>query len=269
MSDNPSQVTRIESLFGVIFPDDVRAMWSALRTLVLDLVALPSLECAVNMNAYTALQLTAALPLIVMGTVLVIWFLLYERTDSVGDKKGRRAALRSRGYSALLLVSYAIYPSLAARCFVFFPCDTFTYANGPRSFLRSDLSISCDEDAHSGRVAFAVLCTFVYVVGIPFWWALVLWPHRKTLRNPLLRDSAGEVQHLSFLWGAYSAPCWWYELFAAGYRAVATIVIVSASNDPRAAAYVEGLIRRWTFSQPRYQPPKVRGKPFRSISACL
>ena len=109
MSDNPSQVTRIESLFGVIFPDDVRAMWSALRTLVLDLVALPSLECAVNMNAYTALQLTAALPLIVMGTVLVIWLLLYERTDSVGDKKGRRAALRSRGYSALLLVSYAIY----------------------------------------------------------------------------------------------------------------------------------------------------------------
>ena len=104
--------------------------------------------------------------------------------------------------------------------------------------MRIDLSLSCDEDAHSGRIAFAILCTFVFVVGIPLWWGRAMWPHRGSLRRQSARKAAAdEVRHLEFLWGAYQAKCWWYELFAAAYRAVSTAVIVSTSARRKASVY--------------------------------
>ena len=133
----------------------------------LDIFNLPALRCAVDFDAFGALQATVLMPFVFVFVVIVVRKI--ARLSSIDA--AARAAQNAFATTALLVVSYAFYPTIAATCFAFYPCDTFEYSQGPRSFVRADLSISCDEDAHTGRLLFNALSTLFWVMGTPIVWA--------------------------------------------------------------------------------------------------
>ena len=198
-------------LLSVPFPQAIRSLWALMRLLALDVFSVRAAECALRWNAFDVL---VAASMVLPALLLLVGAMRAAALGYVRARKKNLHAWREEVHvlasGAALGLSFLLYPALAAACFAFFPCDAFVHADGvERRFSRVDLSISCDDGAHGGRIAVAGVATIAYVLGIPLAWARLLWPHRHTLADADRRADVDAVRPLAFLWEAYRPGCWW------------------------------------------------------------
>ena len=74
-------------------------------------------------------------------------------------------------------VVFLLYPGIGTRIFRLFKCRRI----GEFDFLMADYSIVCWESDHNYAVAVAVLCIFLYAIGVPFMCIYVLYQRKKKL----------------------------------------------------------------------------------------
>ena len=63
----------------------------------------------------------------------------------------------------ILFIVFLLYPGIGTRIFRLFKCRHI----GEMEYLMADYSIVCWKNDHNYAVAVAVLCIFLYVIGIP------------------------------------------------------------------------------------------------------
>jgi hypothetical protein len=95
-----------------------------------------------------------------------------------------RAALQTgleRTLPLVLVVTFLLVPSIATKIFQSFLCDPFEFnANMTKRYLHDDLSMDCDQPEYAATVNAAVVLIFVWPVGCPVLYAVLLWMSRKT-----------------------------------------------------------------------------------------
>ena len=137
--------------------------------------------CSMDVSFYTTLVVHTTFPM-----AAVIALLIARRYTSA--KLGTQCA------TAAFYILFFIYPSVTAKIFTTFNCVTFDDEfDGSDSFLRVDLSISCNAPERAGWLAYAIVACLVYPIGVPLFYAyLLLVRHRTFLQH--MRSAEKEAQ---------------------------------------------------------------------------
>jgi len=120
----------------------------------------------------------------------VIWEIASDRwtnDPTLAAARGLRAAARAglqRALPVTLVVTFLLVPSTATKIFKTFLCDPFEFdpaANTTRSYLHNDLALSCESDEYVATENLAYAMLFVWPVGVPLLYAILLWASRDAL----------------------------------------------------------------------------------------
>ena len=139
-------------------------------------------------------------------------------------------SLRSKYVGVFLFFTYLILPSLTATIFETFPCqnvDPDGVEGGDNRYLRADYSISCHSSRYKFARVWAVLMIFVYVLGLPGFYAYLLYCNRDEIRSrdvSGLREVHGQLERQGVSAQAVSHPHFVRELQASA-------VVLGAGGD--------------------------------------
>lgn len=105
-------------------------------------------------------------------------------------------------WKLFLFTLFLIYPSVSSMCLRLFVCRNI---NGT-DYLLADFTLECYDSQWRQYAYIDIFFIALYPVGIPVFFFLLLWTNRKRLTLPDIRIELG------FLYEAYSADFWWFEL---------------------------------------------------------
>jgi hypothetical protein len=223
-------VLLLQSVYRIPFPVIYLDVLSWFAFINLDFLSFARMECYVETNWHTNVQVTAAICIVCLVGTAVTFFRRGATHHAKSEKTrppatataSRRlsSAVISTGRSVmheenpgicsraakhvsvvLLVLGYCIYPGANAVFFQTFNCQSI---DGKR-YLRNDLSIDCSDPAHQSAVVLAVLMVVLFSVGLPLLYLSLLVPHRKGFVAESGRSQAAleDVRSLRFFYMDY------------------------------------------------------------------
>ena len=181
----------------------------------LDLGWMLSTGCFIKTTFYVDLLMSTIGPLIVTFLVLVSYHVNSRRCPVDNDEA--RIRLRNRHGSVIFWVSFLLYATVSSSIFQCFACDNLD--NG-KSYLRADHRMECYTRVYAG------IMSIVYPFGIPFFYGLILYRNRATLRNTASREAAMDMAVFKDLWRQYRPEVHFYEVVECLRRVLLSGVVV-------------------------------------------
>jgi len=118
------------------------------------------------------------------------------------NKRKDRALKRRKILKLICFALFLMYPAVSASILNFYLC---TQINGVW-YLINDCTLHCFDADWNKYLGVDIFFLFVYPIGIPAFIFYLLFRARKRLRDP------ANLQALGFLYEAYNAKQWWFEL---------------------------------------------------------
>ncbi|CAN0353583.1 unnamed protein product [Ectocarpus sp. 6 AP-2014] len=215
-------VSQFASVANVTYPDVYQRFLDAVNVLNFDVLWIPSAGCVVEVDFHGRLLVSTIGPLVALA-LLVMTYTVAKRRNY-----GSEVALQRVGQkhmSMILLISFLVYSSVSAMVFQTFACEELD--NGVK-YLRADYRIECDSLEHRAFQVFAGVMILVYPVGIPLFYAHLLYKNRGVLQSEdtVIRETSPQVQPISDLWMPYKPGWFYYELIECLRRMSLTGVVV-------------------------------------------
>lgn len=280
-----SKATRIRILVGffqilnmlpnilkqVKFPGNFVGLLDSVKIVNLAIFQIVPAKCAnPDFNFYQVLLFQTTLP--VLATLVGVAICMLHCRLSAKDNAEMRKLIKGAYYGYFLMFTFLIYPGTVNVIFQTFSCESFDMGDGTSvSYLAVDLSLDCGAPLHATWSAYGLLMIFVYVLGIPFLYAVNLWRNRHAI-NPDLkgdmeaaplsvtclksaskshqrvmaaklekRDADPSIQHLTFLYGAYRPDRAYFELIECFRKVMLTAALIFCFEGT-AMQIVAGLI---------------------------
>lgn len=205
---------------NVTYPDVYQRFLDGVNVLNFDALWIPSAGCIVDVDFHDRLVVSTIGPLVALALLAGTYTVAKHRNC------GSEAALQNVGQkhvSMVLLISFLVYSSVSATLFQSFACEDLD--NG-KKFLRADYRIECDSSKHQVVQVFAGIMIFVYPVGIPLFYAYLLYKNRRVLESEVERATNLRVKPISDLWLPYKPERFYYELVECLRRISLTGVVV-------------------------------------------
>jgi hypothetical protein len=196
--------TTVHVSMKVKFPWEFMRYLDAMSVVNLNVVALVPLSC-VQKTHYTFIDKLLVVTLAPIGLSLLIAVLgtveyqySVHRHQGALNVKEELNQVTSRYLTMFLFLTYLVLPYVATTIFQTFLCTNVDpdssddYASD--LYLTADMRISCDSDYYRRGVIYAALMAVLYVGGIPFMYALLLYRSRNEIAGrftgpPLSEDS--------------------------------------------------------------------------------
>ncbi|CAN0412480.1 unnamed protein product, partial [Pylaiella littoralis] len=229
-------VTQFSSVANVIYPSVYQRFLDSVNVLNFDVLWIPSAGCIVDADFHYRLLAPTIGPLIVLA-LLAATYTIAKRTSS-----GSEAALqkiRHKHVSMVLLISFLVYSSVSGTVFQTFACDSL---DDDREYLRADYRIECTSSKHQAFESFAGIMIMVYPLGIPAFYAVLLYKSRGVLESKTDRETSLQAQTISDLWEPYKPERFYYELIECLRRILLTGVVVFIYPDTAAQVSVTLII---------------------------
>ena len=175
-------------IFTVHFPTGFTKFVDGLSFVNLDMFSLMPLQCDQDYDFVSNLLITTIAPLLCTVLFLVLavgeYFIGYysvikeHRYDSPAAKEGRNK-VKDKYINYFFYLTYLILPVVTTTIFQMFVAQKVddTY------YLKVDMSISCDSQYYKHWRGYAIVMIFVYPVGIPLMYFLVLYECRQEIQD--------------------------------------------------------------------------------------
>ena len=206
---------------NVTFPNGYQRFLEGVNFLNFDLSWVFSIGCFLEVDFHDRLLWTTIAPVVMIG--------LLGGTYAVASRQHHRSQetvlrnIRHKHVSTALLTTFLVYSSVSSVVFQMFACDALDDDN---LYLRADYRIKCDSLKHRALQVYAGVMIFLYPVGIPSLYALVLFSNCHVLRDTKNRTESFVVRSMSDLWKPYKPQRFYYEIIECGRRIMLTGVIV-------------------------------------------
>lgn len=207
---------------GTAFPSVYNEIVNALLFFTLDLTyIIPGFDCLFQSNYFVELCIVTGAPLAVLLPIFAYWFCGTILSEDV--EKVRRTETLCK--QALILLTFLVYTPVASKIFrALRECDEFEDLGV--SYMPEDYRIECGTAEHTVLLLVAYTMLGVYCLGIPTFYAVLLWPRRNAIQEQCRLVSLGtrrtakdegelvalnkELESVSFLFQSYWY--WWWEL---------------------------------------------------------
>jgi len=213
-------LTQFTSVANVTYPEVYQRFLDSVNVLNFDALWIPSVGCIIDVDFHDRLLMATIFPIVVLA-LLVVTFTLAKCRN-----KGSEEALekvRERHMSMVLLVTFLVYSSVSSTIFQTFACEEL---DDGKDYLRVDYRIECDSSKHQAFQIFSGVMIFVYPIGIPLFYAFILYKNRTVLKDEKERETSLKVQPVDDLWRPYKPNRFYYEVIECFRRIMLTGVIV-------------------------------------------
>jgi hypothetical protein len=167
-------------------------------------IACTSVTHGVELDVYHELVLFTAAPICVIVAILL--GTAFVKMSGKDQDSTQRVA--DSAFALIFGVTYMVFTSASASIVKIFNCRTF--GDDSEVFMMSDPSISCDTLEYKNYSLYATAMLFVYPVGIPTLYFVMLWRARKELQMED-RGERASLHKIAFLWDDYEPSRWWFE----------------------------------------------------------
>ena len=205
----------------VTYPDVYQTLLDGLNVVNFDLSWILSAGCIVDVDFHDRLLMST------IGPIVAVMFLGCTYAAAARIHRGAAETLqnvRHKHVSLLLLLTFVVYSSVSSVLFSTFACEVL---DDGKNYLRSDYRIECDSPKHRAFMVYAGFMIVLYTVGIPAWYAGLLYRDRDVLtqeqKDP---GSASHVCSTSDLWKPYKPSVFYYEVIECGRRILLAGVVV-------------------------------------------
>lgn len=187
-----------------------------------------SATCVINMNFHGQLLVLTVGPIVVM-LFLSGTYAFVKSTYCVS--KEALENLRNKHMSMVLFVVFLVYSRVSSVVFQVFGCDVL---DDGKTYLRVDYTIECDNPRHRALTMYSSFMIFWYPLGIPAFFAYLLFRDRKVLMDGASREGVLSVRAISDLWKPYRPSRFYFEVIECGRRIVLTGVVFMLYADSAA-----------------------------------
>jgi hypothetical protein len=220
-------VLLVSNVYSVSWSPDFLNFLSFFSFLEFDLPRMFKIGCIMAFTAHDTLYTLGAV-LLSLETVVVFGLaILYLSSGSAEAVAGFRFGPTRRGISWLrqastratirtgvgwlLLATYLVYPFSCKVLFSMFNCVTVDSVR----YLRSDLGIECNSEAHQSAEIFAGFMIAAFPVGLPVLYYVMLYLNRKQLFN-----GNGKMVFLQFFYREYKEELYYckFSLKSCSYK---------------------------------------------------
>lgn len=205
---------------NVTYPDVYQRFLDSVNIMNVDLLWIPSAGCILDADFHDRLVVSSTGPLLALALLAATYTIARHRSS--GSEEAIQK-IRQKHVSMVLLISFLVYSSVSAMVFQTFACDELDDGG---DYLRADYRIDCSSSKHLAFEFFAGIMILVYPVGIPAFYAYLLYKNRQILQNKAERATIDNVQPISDLWVPYKADRFYYELIECLRRILLTGVVV-------------------------------------------
>eukprot|EP00903_Cladosiphon_okamuranus_P005767 g5717.t2 len=214
-------LTQFTALASVTYPQSYQAFLDGLNVVNFDLSWVLSAGCIMDVDFHDRLLMST------IGPIVAVLFLGCTYAAAIRIHRGATETLqnvRHKHVSLVLLLTFFVYSSVSSVLFSTFACEVL---EDGKNYLRSDYRIECDSARHRGFQVYAGFMIVVYTVGIPAFYAALLFKDRDILRQEKRdRGSASRVSSTSNLWQPYKPSVFYYEVIECARRILLAGVIV-------------------------------------------
>jgi hypothetical protein len=233
------QVTQsFAATYKIQWPDGLKSIFGMFSIVNFDLFTMGSIECTEALrwtkNFYSRFLTMVFMPAAFAGLLIIGWKVQMVRSNAKRAKAGKSSLLEqkiaeievsgqwgSRFFFMLILtylkVSATILEMFKCRQFEPHPESTRTGdfvwdPNDPdegsddsdRNGLEADMSLDCDGPLYLVYYAFAIICVFIYPLGVPAFFILLMWRERDQLHDAINQKKFGflfaDYVAIYFLW---------------------------------------------------------------------
>merc|ERR1711871_464519 len=201
--------------FNITYPAVYTKFLSSLSGVVdINLPDIMGVRCVVDYNYIASIVMQTVWPIaveVVLGCTVVILFI-------IGRKMKAAQRVAGWGVSAMLTISFLVYPSVSVALFRYFKC--VPVGGGKSDVLLADMNIECESAEYLGFIAYVVVMIGIYPIGIPATYFLLLLLKRKDIMEREdenldavdFQERMKRIAPLSFLWSSYEPKFWWWEV---------------------------------------------------------
>ncbi|CAM9570296.1 unnamed protein product, partial [Ectocarpus sp. 6 AP-2014] len=218
-------LTQFADAANATYPGVYRDVLSAIDVVNFDLGSVLAAGCLWSgIDFHGRLLVSTIGPLVAVGFLAVTYRIAVRRIGASSESASE--IIRHKHLTALLLLTFLVYSSVSSMVFQTFACETL---DDGIEYLRADYRIHCTDDKHRAFEVYAGFMVFVYPVGIPLLYAVLLFQCRDALaKDDEKRTDADKTvaQPICGLWEAYRPERFYYEVIECGRRVLLTGVVV-------------------------------------------
>ena len=197
----------------------------AMDVLNFDLGWMLSMGCVTDIDFHGRLLITTIWPFIVLVFLGVTYIVANLKN---GGSQDSLKQIRDKHVSMVLLLAFFVFSSVSSMLFLMFDCEAL---DDERKYLRADYSIDCSSERHQALTFYSYLMIVVYPVGIPAFYATLLFWNRRVLEDGATRDKSPLVKSISHLWEPYKPSRFFFEVVECGRRILLAGVIVLGDGN--------------------------------------
>jgi hypothetical protein len=236
-------VTALPFVLKLHFPPIFDGLLTKMSVINLNIFSDLGITCSQDLNYIDYLYFVTIGPLIICFLLFLIFLFEFALTRMNPKKVGVLKRTRSMTEDANLLYgkyllifligSFLVLPGISIYIFRTFTCinlDPDSEVKGDDVYLMADYSISCTSEAYYRARSYAVIMVFVYPIGVPLVYYLLLWSHKSLiLRRKEIELSEYEkklILPFSSLYGAYEPQFYYWEVIETFRRIALTGALV-------------------------------------------
>ena len=209
------------SVANVQYPHVYQQFLDGVKLLDFDLGWMLSVSCIIDINFHGRLLFATVGPIV----IIALLGLTYARAVRSNDWSQRAVqTIQHKHLSAVLLLTFLVYANVSSILFQTFACE---HLEDGKFYLRADYRIECDSTRHRKFQVYAGFMTLLYTVGIPGFYATLLFKYRDVLQqDETSRNACSHVRPTSSLWKPYKPSVYYFEVVECARRVLLTGVVV-------------------------------------------
>lgn len=219
----------------VVYPETYQSLLDVVVLANLDMGWMLWAGCIINADFHDVLLMETVGPLVAFALLGTTYTVAIKRNRA---SEGTLHAVRRKHLGTVVLFTFVIYSSVSSAVFRTFACDELDDGS---VYLRTDYRIECDSFRHSVFEIYAGLMVFVYPIGIPLFYAILLCRESNTLMEGRDQEMARN-DSTSMLRKPYSPSVPYYEMVECSRRMLLTGVVVLLYPDTTAQRAVSTVI---------------------------
>eukprot|EP00004_Rigifila_ramosa_P021075 TRINITY_DN5544_c0_g1_i1.p1 TRINITY_DN5544_c0_g1~~TRINITY_DN5544_c0_g1_i1.p1 ORF type:complete len:1867 (-),score=363.84 TRINITY_DN5544_c0_g1_i1:44-5644(-) len=176
-----------------------------------------SIRCLLNMQYYDRLLVVFLLPVIVVVLVAFAFAALLS-TKKVLRHSFQLSSYRQKFWTTVLFVLYILHPSILNEVVAFFNCVKV----GSRSYLQSDMSVSCDTTTYMSWRILTIVYLVVYCIGAVLFVVGLLWRRREQF----FAQDKELLRRFQFLTSGYLPQFFYWEALLMAQKLVLVLIAV-------------------------------------------
>ena len=227
---------------NVAYPGVYQDFLNAIDVVNFDLGSVLAAGCLWSRIDFHGRLLVSTLgPLVVVGFLAMTFRIAVRRIGASSESAVEK--IRHKHQTALLLLTFLVYSSVSSMVFQTFACETL---DDGVEYLRADYRIHCTDAKHKAFEVYAGFMAFVYPLGIPLLYAVLLFQRRDVLADANADKTVAEP--IAGLWEAYRPERFYYEVVECGRRILLTGVVVFIFPNTAAQIAITMLIAFFFFA---------------------